>query len=327
MKILLTGASGFVGSHILDSLRARGIPIVVLLRPESSRRFLEHHLPEVEIRTGTISDAGSLERAMPNVTHVIHCAGCTKALRVAEFCAVNQVGTRNVVEAVNRRQGRVQRLILISSLAAAGPALPAAPARESDVPRPVSEYGRSKLAAENEVRERCQADFVILRPPAVYGPRDAEFLRLFKAVKAHVLPSFGGGKQPLSLVFVRNLAEAVAECLTHPVAVGKTYFVAAPGIVTAGGMAGEIAAQMGAWTLPLPLPAAALWPVCALAHAASRLTGRASVLSLQKHAELRARGWVCDASRLREDLGFTCATTLKAGIAETLAWYRKERWL
>ena len=140
-----------------------------------------------------------------------------------------------------------------------GPARRERPAREDDPPQPVSEYGKSKLAGEHEVRNHCRAEYVILRPPAVYGPRDAEFLRLFRAVKNHLLPK-PGGAQALSMVFVRDLAEAVVTCLTHPAAAGKTYFVAAREVVTARAMAEEIAAQMKVWTLPLPLPTALLWP-------------------------------------------------------------------
>ena len=116
-------------------------------------------------------------------------------------------------------------------------------------------------------------------------------------------------------------------CLDHPAAAGKTYFVAAPEVATARMMAEEIAAQMGVWTLPLPLPAALLWLACFAQEMASRLTGKANVLSLQKFAELRAPGWVCDPALLRRETGCECATTLKEGIAETLAWYRREKWL
>lgn len=327
MKVLLTGANGFVGSHILDSLRARNIATMVLLRPACNTRFLEGHLPHIEVRRGSIGDPASLREAMREATHVIHCAGATKALRTAGFYEVNQLGTRHVVAAIHEHRGQIERLVHISSLAAAGPALPAQPARETDPPQPVSEYGRSKLAGEREVTEKCRADFVVLRPSAVYGPRDGEFLRLFHAARSHLLPMFGGGLQALSLVFVKDLAEAAVTSLTHPAAAGNTFFVAAPEIATARELAGEIAAQMNVWTLPLPLPTAILWPVCAGQELLSRLTGRPSVLSRQKYAELRAPAWVCDPAKLRQELGFECATTLKQGIAATLAWYREQGWL
>jgi dihydroflavonol-4-reductase len=326
LKILLTGASGFVGSHILDSLRKRGLATALLLRPGSSHRFIAPHLSDVELRTGSIDDSESLQRAMAGITHVIHCAGSTRASRISGFYAVNQVGTRNVVNAVNAQQGRIQRLVHISSLAAAGPAQPETPAREQNSPRPVSEYGKSKLAGELEVRNHCRAEHVILRPPAVYGPRDAEFLRLFRAAKSHLLAKLGGG-QTLSLVFVRDLAEAVVTCLDHPAAAGKTYFVAAREVVTTRRLAEEVAAQMNVWTLPLPVPLALLWLICLAQEIRSRLTGRPNILSLQKFAELRAPGWVCDPALLERDTGYFCPTTLSTGVAETLNWYRQQHWL
>jgi len=326
LKILLTGASGFVGSHILDSLRRRGLATALLLRPTSNQRFIASHLPEAELRPGSIGDPESLQQAMAGITHVIHCAGATKAGRVSGFYEVNQAGTRNVVSAVNGQGGQVQRVVHISSLAAAGPALPERPMREEDAPRPVSEYGKSKLAGELEVRNHCRAEYVILRPPAVYGPRDAEFLRLFRAIKHHLLPKLSGG-QALSMVFVRDLAEAAVTCLTHPAAAGKTYFVAARQVLTARAMAEEIAAQMNVWTAPLPLPTALLWPICLAQELMTRLTGKANVLSLQKFAELRAPGWVCDPARLERETGCACPTILKRGVAETLTWYRQQNWL
>jgi nucleoside-diphosphate-sugar epimerase len=326
MKVLLTGASGFVGSHVLDRLRAHGIPTVVLLRPASNPRFIQAHLPQLDVRTGSLSDPQSLGAALQNITHVIHCAGCVKALHVSEFYTVNHIGTRNVVAAVNQQPGRIQRLVHISSLAAGGPAVPDQPAREEDPPHPVSEYGRSKLAGEQEVRN-CRSEYVILRPSAVYGPRDDAFLPLFKAIKAHISPRFGGGRLPLSFVFVKDLAETIVACLTHPAAGGKTFYAASPEIAQARALAEEIAAQMKTWTLTIPLPTAALWPLCQMQEAIARLTGRPAMLSRQKYAELRAPGWVCDSARLRQKLGLVCATGLKDGIAETLAWYRQQGWL
>jgi len=327
MKVLLTGANGFVGSHVLDSLRARGITTAVLLRPASNKHLIEAHLPHLEVRTGSIGDPQSLRAALQDITHVIHCAGCTRALRVSEFHQINHVGTRHVVAAVNQQKGRIQRLIHISSLAAGGPATSDKPARESDPPNPISEYGKSKLAGEQEVQGACEVEHVILRPPAVYGPRDAAFLPLFKAVRAHILPRFGSGRLALSLVFVKDLAEAVVACLTHPAVSGKTFYVSSPEVTNAPELASEIAVQMKAWTLPLPLPAAALWLLCCLREAVSRLTGQPGMLGWQKYAELRAPGWVCDPGRLRQELGFVCAATLKNGITTTLAWYRQQGWL
>lgn len=327
MKVLLTGANGFVGSHILDSLHAHDIPATVLLRPSSNRIFLEPHLPDLDVRTGSIGESRTLDPALDGVTHVIHCAGATKALHASEFHQVNHTGTKNLVAAVNRRADQIQRFVHISSLAAGGPSKPDRPATESAPPQPVSEYGRSKLAGELEVRNNCKPAHVVLRPPAVYGPRDTAFLRLFRAIQGHLLPLFGGGRQPLSLVFVKDLAEATVACLTHPNATAKVYYVAASQFITTRALAEEIAGQLKTWTMPLSLPVFALWPFCCLQELISRVTRRPNVLSLQKYTELRAPGWVCDAGRLQQELGISCPTLLAEGITRTLQWYRERKWL
>jgi nucleoside-diphosphate-sugar epimerase len=324
LKVLLTGASGFVGSHVLDTLRAREIPTAILLRPTSNARFIQAHLASVEVRSGALSDPSSLRAALAGITHLIHCAGSTKAVTASDFFAANASGTLNLVTAASAQQG-LRRVVHVSSLAAFGPALPHRSAGEDDPPSPVSTYGHSKLAGEAAVREHCRPEYVILRPPAVYGPRDEEFFRIFKAVQFHVLAR--PTPQPLSLVFVRDLAEAIVACLDRPPAARATYFVGSPEVVTARQMADEIAREMRVWTVPLPTPPALLWPICLAQELISRLTGRPSVLNLQKFAELRAPGWVCDSSRLQRETGLTCPTLLKPGIAQTHEWYLRESWL
>jgi nucleoside-diphosphate-sugar epimerase len=327
MKVLLTGANGFVGSHLLDRLIGQAIPTVVLLRRTANRRLIAPQLSQVGVRLGSVTEPATLAPALEGVTHVIHCAARTKALRVSEFYETNEAGTHHLVEAVNRASPAIQRLILVSSLAAAGPATAAAPACEDDPPMPVSDYGRSKLAGEQVVRRESRVPFVILRPPGVYGPRDADFLQLFKAVRAHVRPQFDGGRQPLSLVYVEDLATLTIAALEHPAATGQTFNVAASEVVTAGGLARAIAEAMRTWTVPLPLPSWGLWPICVAQEAWSRLRGRPAILSRQKYREARARGWVCDVRKLRDELGFECRTTAREGMARTLAWYREQGWL
>jgi nucleoside-diphosphate-sugar epimerase len=326
LKVLLTGASGFVGSHILESLREHGVQTTILLRPSSNTKFLTRHLSETEVRLGSVTDSQSLLKATNGITDLIHCAGSTKAVKSSDFFKINHLGTRNVVEALNAQPPTIHRLVHISSLAAAGPATPEKPAHEDDPPRPVSAYGKSKLVAEQEVRDHSRTPYTIIRPPAVYGPRDTGFLSIFKAVRNHILPR-PNKAQALSLVYVKDLAEAVVGCLSHPAAAGKTYFAASPEIVTGRRMSEEIAGQMNRWTIPCPVPALVLWAVCLMQEALSQLTRTASLLNLQKYAELRAPGWVCDSSKLRRELGFACETGLKQGIAETLAWYHREHWL
>jgi nucleoside-diphosphate-sugar epimerase len=325
LKVLLTGANGFVGSHVLDALRARGFSTAILLRRGANTRLIQDHLQSVEVREAALRDAGALQEAITGITHVIHCAGCTKAASAQEFFDVNEGGTRNLLKAFRRANTQLERFVHISSLAAAGPGTSSSPSLESNPPNPVSVYGKSKLAAEGQVRALCPEHHVILRPPAVYGPRDAEFLRVFKAVGNHLAPK--PRAQGLSLVFVLDLARVVIECLGRPAAAKHTYNVACPEVVTARTMAEEIARQMNTWTVPVPLPNAVFWALCLGQEGLTRLTGKANVLSLQKYSELRAEGWVSSPSLMERELGLSCDTKLTQGIERTMRWYRENNWL
>jgi nucleoside-diphosphate-sugar epimerase len=327
MKVLLTGANGFVGSHILDQLCAAGHPVRLLLRKTGRTQFIAGRLPGAEVRYGSLADPGAVQEAVRGADCVIHCAGKTKAVRAAEYDAVNLEGTRNVVRAVNAEKGAVKHLVHISSLAANHPAGADAPALETDAPRPVSEYGRSKLRAEELVRESCEAPFTILRPSAVYGPRDADFLPVFRAVKRHVIPLIGGGRMPLSLVYVGDVASAALRCLGNPRAYRKTYHVASPAPCATRDFLREIAAVMNVRAVPVFIPFALLYPVALGRELLARVTGRPNILSRQKLREMKAPGWVCSTELIRRDLQFTAGVSLREGISRTITWYEQNGWL
>ncbi len=327
MKVLLTGASGFVGSRILARLHAQSIPTALLLRPSSSRHLIQPFLQHADLRPGALDDPPSLAAALADVTHVIHSAGLTKATRTSEFTRVNAEGTRNLLIATHRHAPNLQRFIHLSSLAAVGPSLPSAPAREQDPPHPVSAYGRSKLAGEAIVRQSSPCPALILRPPGVYGPGDRDFLQLFRAARARVLPQFGGGRQPHNLVFADDLAAVIVACLHAPLPHERVFHVAHPHVVTAAQLSQEVARQSGVRALLLPLPKLVLTLLALGGELRARLTGHASILGWDRRRELQAPGWVCDVSLLRDSLGLECPTPLPEGIARTLHWYREQQWL
>lgn len=327
MKVLLTGASGFVGSRILARLVAEGIPTVILLRSGSPRELIQAEADRVEVRFGTMTDRSGLEAAMDGVSHVVHCAGKTKALRLSEFEAVNVEGVRNLVEAIGAKRGGIQRLVHMSSLAACGPAVTSAPAREHDPPRPVSAYGRSKLAGEELIRHRPDLDAVILRPGGVYGPGDRDFLQLFLAVKRGVCPVFNGGRQVLNLVYAEDLAWVAVQCLMVDSVPGGLYHVAHARVVTALELTQQVAAVMERRPWLVGLPAGVLMPLSWIGEGWGRLRGRPGILGTDRRRELMAEGWVCDTTRLRETAGLECPTDLEAGLRSTWVWYREMGWL
>lgn len=325
-QVLLTGANGFVGSHILDVLRAEGMGVRALLRPGSDRSFIQSQLPGITVCDGSIGEPDALDRALQGASHVIHCAGATRALGARGFFEVNEAGTRHVVDAVNRH-GSIRRLAHISSLAAVGAATRERPLTDADPPRPNSTYGLSKLAAEEQVRERCRTEFTILRPPAVYGPRDREFLRLFKAVRSGFKPVFGDGSQELHFVYAPDLARAAVHCLTAPGAAGQSFFVAEQTQITSRGFGDLVAGVLGCRARMLRIPVWALYALCVGQDLASQVTRRASVLSRHKFGEFRAEALTCDATPLKDRTGFTCPTDLKTGLLRTLEWYRTQGWI
>jgi len=327
MRVLLTGANGFVGSHILDQLCVAGHSVRVLLRKSSHTSFIESRLSVVEVRYGSLDDAKSVQDAVRGADALIHCAGKTKAVRAAEYDAVNVEGARNAVRAVNAEKAGVKHLIHISSLAASHPAGPEAPALETDVSAPVSEYGRSKLRAEEAVRNSCEIPFTILRPSAVYGPRDADFLPVFKAVRRRLMPLAGGGRMQLSVVYAEDVAASVLRCLGNPQAYRKTYNVACPEPCATRDFLREIAAAMNVRAMPVSVPLALLYPVALGRELIAHATGKPNILSRGKLGEMKAQGWVCSTDLIRRDLQFTAGTSLREGLARTITWYEQNGWL
>jgi nucleoside-diphosphate-sugar epimerase len=327
MKVFLTGASGFVGSHVLDSLRASHHEVSILLRPTSNTRFVYRHLSDMTVHYGSLADGQVLKGAMSGSEAVIHCAGIIKALHTSDFYRVNQAGTRDIVMAANACRESVRHLVYISSLAVSGPGVPGCPAEEAGEPRPVTVYGHSKWLGEIEIRQRCRVPWTILRPAAVYGPRDAEFLALFRNVKRRVMPLVSGTKRSLNLIYGPDVAAAVLCSLMRDRDASGTYHVAAQPPCTDEEFMQEIAHSLHVQPLRLRIPRAGLYLASVITEVLSLAAGRPNMLNRQKLPELLAPGWVCSTEKIRRDLGFTAPTSLQEGVRRTIEWYRGEGWL
>jgi len=327
MKVFLTGASGFVGSHVLDALIAGRHEVSILIRRTSNTRFISRHLPVVRVHYGSLGDVEMLKEVLPGIEAVIHCAGKIKALHSSDFYRVNQTGTRNVVMASNACRESVRHLVHISSLAVSGPGVPGCPAEETGEPRPVSIYGRSKWLGETEIRQHCRVPWTILRPAAVYGPRDTEFLPVFRKVKQRLMPLLSGAERFLNVIYGPDVASAVLCCLQQEESRGKTFHVASEPPCTDEEFMEEIASQLKVNPVRLRIPRLGLTLAAMIQEILSRATGRPSMLSRQKVPELLAPGWVCSTQGMRNQLGFTAPTSLREGVGRTLEWYRREGWL
>lgn len=321
MNAFVTGGTGFVGSHLVAALRARGADVTCLVRSATKRPPLGW---DGAVRTvaGDLDSPEALRAGCTGADVVFHVAGRISARNAAEFFAANRDGTARVAAAAAAAGAR--RLVYVSSLSAAGPTTRGAPIDESRTPAPVTDYGRSKLAGEAAVRESA-VPWTIVRPPVVYGEGDRETLRLFRFARLGVAPVIGDGRQELSVVHAADLAAALVAAAGAPPA--RVYFATHPVPTTTRELVLAIGRAVGKIPRVIPLPGAlargALWVAGSLAAAARRAT----LLSADKAAEFLAPAWTCRPDALARDTGWRAAIGLEPGLARAAAWYRTEHWL
>ncbi|MEO7653254.1 MAG: NAD(P)-dependent oxidoreductase [Bryobacteraceae bacterium] len=327
MQALVTGATGFIGSHLVERLLAEGVGVRCLMRPVSPRGGAQRHIPPHAARPvlGDLVTGAGLQEALDGVDVVYHLAGTTKALSTAEYYSGNVTATQQLLRACT---GRRPRLVHVSSLAAAGPSADGVPLREDGSPQPLTHYGKSKLEGEQAVRQSEMAEnSVIIRPPVVYGPRDTDVFAVFRGVASGMMVRIGRGESYFSYVYVSDLVDGLLLAGSSPEAAGKTFYVASPKPASWS----EFGAIAGAVMLKEPrtlrVPAWAAYMAGAAAEQFSRYSGRAGIVSREKIVEARQRYWTCDVSAAEAGLGFRAQTSLREGVAATLEWYREAHWL
>jgi nucleoside-diphosphate-sugar epimerase len=318
--ILVTGGTGFVGSHLLDRLSASGIPSRCLLRPTPQPR----RLPEgVEPCFGDLATGSGLTEALRDVDTVFHLAGVTKALSASTYHMGNAEATRTLAAAL---QGRPIRLVHVSSLAAMGPSVDNKPIEEDDTPRPFTNYGKSKLEGERIARAMVP-DAVIVRPPVVYGPRDSALFAVLKSIARGFAVEIAGGDRWFSGIFVKDLVEGLLAAARVGPARGRAYFLAHSKPFSWSELTCTAAKIMGRRPRVLRVPSSIAWSVGFCAELWSHLTRNPGIISREKVAEACAKAWVCDTRRAAAELGFCAPTPLPTGLACTLAWYKEAGWL
>lgn len=320
-EILITGATGFVGSHLVEAIARHGLRARALVRETSDVTLLRRH--GVDRVVGDVTDPAALRRAVADVDTVLHLAAATRALRPATFYDVNGEGTRRVVEAVEG-DGRPRRLVYLSSLAAVG-SRGDRPVGPGDEPRPLTAYGRSKLEGEKACDEARTASVAVLRPPAVYGPRDRDLLMFFKLAERGVLPLVGAPERRLQFIHARDLAEAVLTAAKS--ATTGTFHVAEARSYSWTEVLDLVADAVGRRGVKVPVPGWLLMGAATGTELVSRLRGVPAIFDRDKAREVLAPGWVCETERARRELGYEAATPLREGLRETAAWYRAYDWL
>ncbi len=325
-RVLVTGGTGFVGSHLVELLLKKGYAVTCLVRDPDRLRWLAGL--NVRLVRGDCSIPESLAPAVRDNSVIFHVAGLTKAIRLRDYYEANHVGTKNLLAACSQYNHGLQKFILVSSLAAAGPSPDGRPVTDKDPAGPVSDYGRSKLLAEEETL-RCKDRFpvVILRPSAVYGPRDTDMFELFRWAVKGMTMEIAGGERFINPCYVEDLAEALFLAAERQVSSGSVYFIAENKTYSWSEFRHALLATGGVRARNIRVPYWAAYLVGLGSEAAGLLRGRALITNRQKVREAAQKYWVCDTRKSERDLGFTSKFTLERGLEATWQWYREKGWL
>ncbi len=326
MKVLLTGATGFIGSHVAEALVRKGIDTRCLVRDKDRLGWLTD-LP-VEIVVGDCQEKSSLRQAVLDVDQVFHLAGATLAVAEKTFFEVNGLGTRNLVETCIEQNSRLEKFIYLSSQAAAGPCPGAGRKNESDPCEPVSPYGKSKLLGEELALSHAdELPLLILRPCAIYGPRDTGFLTLCQWLAKNINPCLFGPEQHISLCYVGDLVRAILLAAESQTRSGEIFFLSDGHDYRLAEIGDVFAQAMAINALKLRLPRQLLFGMAFCAECFARVSGKPAILSRGRVREMGCANWLCDIGKAIEFIGFEPRITLAQGAALTVAWYRKEHWL
>ncbi len=326
MKILLTGASGFVGSHLAESLVKRGYEVHCFVRSSSSLRWLANL--DVKFVYGSLLDKRSIAPALREADYVYHLAGVTKALDENGYYRGNVEATKNLVDTILEQKIRLKRFLFVSSQAAYGPSEGLEPISEESTPNPLTYYGRSKLHTQHFV-ENHFADIptTIVMPSTVFGPRDTDVLGFFKAVKHGIIPVLQGKDRFTSMVYVKDLAEGIILAAENKKSTGQKYFLCDQYPYSWGEMARITLDILGKRAVHITIPLALMKFMAGSADYIGKFRKKPGILSRQKVIEMRQEFWVCSSKKARTELGFNPQNSFSENIQETLNWYSAHGWL
>lgn len=325
MKAFVTGATGFIGSHLVELLHGKGYKVICLVRRTSSQRWIQHlELQKVE---GDLDNVEALRAGMQGCELVFHISGLLKANRPKDYLHVNYYGTRNVLQAACS-VGSLRRFVYLSSLAAVGPTPTAQPVDENTPCQPISWYGKSKLMGELEViKMSSHLPVTIIRPPIVYGPRDTGIYNIFRIAAVGLCLSIGGPIQ-LSLIYIDDLLEGILKAVQSDRAIGQVYFMTQEPPIRSDRLMQHMLGILKPRTkIHLRIP---LWVGSALmdfSQSLCDLSGRTTYFNRDKAKEIKPRRWTCSSQKARHQLGFQTSVTLEDGLRNTVMWYKKEGWL
>jgi nucleoside-diphosphate-sugar epimerase len=326
-KALVTGGNGFLGSHLAEFLLKKGYEVSVLVRPGSRRDNLDY-FTGYKILEGSLDDPLSLRQAVAGQDWVFHAAGLIRAKSREEFLEANHLGTKKLLEAIATANPKLSRFVYISSMAAAGPSLDGRPKKETDACNPITPYGESKWEGEIETLKYAeQFPVTVIRPPAIYGPRDKGMFSYFKLASRGFYPLIGSGDSFVNIISVFDLVEGIIAAAEEPKAAGEVFFLAEKKVYS-WREAGEIISfACGKAGRALRIPKWFLFTAAETNQFVSNLFGQAALISRWKAVDLSQKFWTCDVSKAEKTFNFQTRYPLPDGAQVTYDWYKKMEWL
>ncbi len=315
-----------MGSHTIELLLQRGFQVRCLVRRTRSDLGWAEGLP-VEIVRGSYYDVESLREAIGTVDYVFHIAGVTKARKPRQYNDGNVLSTRNLLEA-SAANPKLKKFCFTSSLTATGPSLDGKPVDENSPCNPITTYGITKLEAETICQLHAnRIPIVILRPPAVYGPRDRDGLGIFQWANKGYILGFGSKEKTVSLIYGPELARAIVEATVSERTTGETYFVADPQAYPFSETMGKVARMVGKRARTLVFRKWLLYGLAGISEAVSVFQSNPPVLNIEKVRDLVQKSWVCSPRKIEEHIGFRTQVSIEDGLRRTLEWYEEHGWL
>jgi dihydroflavonol-4-reductase len=326
LKVLVTGGTGFIGSHLIETLLGKGIQIRCLLRKSSDLKWIKN-LP-VEYAWGDCRDQASLKEAVKGVDQVFHSAGVTKAVRKETFFEVNAYGTENLIQACLEHNPDLQKFIYVSSQAAAGPSPNGNRKNETDACQPVSPYGQSKrMGEELALSHGHKLPILILRPSAVYGPRERDIYFFFKLLSKGIHLCASNPDQHISLCYVQDVVQAIYLAAQTRASQGEIFFVSDGQDYPIEKVGDAFARALEIHAFRLCVPKWILLGIASFSEYFSQVSQKPPLINKGKVEEMVQRNWVCDITKAKTVLSYAPGTTLARGAQLTVDWYRKENWL
>ncbi len=320
MKALVTGATGFIGSHLTEALIKKGYEVTCLSRKTSRLGWIEHL--KLDYICCDLAEIESCAEKLRGFDYVFHVAGLTKATDEKDFFYANAECTSGLLKVIAENTPGLKRFIYISSLAAVGPSLDGDPVDETSLPRPVSAYGKSKLKAEEAVKSyRDSILSTIIRPPAVFGPRDTDFLVMFRMIRKGIFPYWG--KCSYSMLYIEDLVQGIILAAENSTAAGKTFFLAHNMVYSNEDIAREISEALRVKPVRIRLPRS-LFPILGFI---GQKFDKKGIINRDRLIDFGFTNWTCRTDMAEKELGFTAKTELREGIKWTADWYKTNQWL